>query len=933
LVSVIFGYHNAAGESTSVGFGDCVLHLGTNGYASLPDSAFQGFDCSKDFSLEVILNIEANAAGGRWPVMLGKKYSPPLADAGFALGLNQGHFNTFGQQVYAVVADGTNGTSLSSRYFQGTVHAAMVWNSTSKVLCLYVNGGLEGSKSNALINSIQLQNTRDFQLGGPSNYGKPLQRDVLGARLWNRSLNSEEIALFWTRLNAFGLNDLPSEFDRNSLVSEWLMDSLVSSTGGAGSTHLRDRQGRYHLQLRGDASLWTATGPLVLHFPPEDATNISKSVVLKASGGRQTLGSAAVGPLQYEIQVDETSGFSSSAFKSSGWISGYSTWKPALKPAMKFFWRARVRDSSNLQSDFVATNSFITSPPRDWYVRPGVYKTLSDTGAPVATQGEYGHQDGATYANAWNGLFSVVWGEGGVEPGDTLYVCGTHLYTARVINFLANQGVTMITESGVSEEFPITIRMDAPVEHGLIWGAARNLLNDGGTWQGPDENGVYSSSNVQYTADFLLDGTNVMLLDRTNVTTWTGNTPMSFKTNGVTYVKMPQVGNPAGMICSLGLGYRFDLSRSSYIRFQNCRFYGGAPAMEASNWNPKEDTQTIAQLSRYITFDGCDLRYNSYLTPTPGHDHWTLSNSEISWAYYGIYTVLNLRSYGANFLTVRSNYFHHLGTARFEHKDAHAVGIQGGEGHIIEANRIENTGSAIEFWTGSAPMRDHLIRFNFIKDIYVKRVTGGGGIVVSGDNATAVEGTRTGFKIYGNVIMNTGLDGIDGWQGPGISSSARDYVEIYNNTICNANRGISVSVVKATAKGRVVNNIIMNPRGRYVQFTGELGVSTNSVVDYNLFFPATREAADFGIYDIQHDVNSVFADPKCISSNPFLPGDFQIRGDSKAIKAGVDVGLLRDFAGNPVPRDVRPDIGAFQYVPRVTGRSRPPDRLRLVSVH
>src|SRR5215469_11227818 len=68
----------------AVGYGDGVLNLGTNGYASIPDNQFQGFNSQTNLSLEVVLNIKAHAAGGRWPVLLGKKYSPPFADAGFA---------------------------------------------------------------------------------------------------------------------------------------------------------------------------------------------------------------------------------------------------------------------------------------------------------------------------------------------------------------------------------------------------------------------------------------------------------------------------------------------------------------------------------------------------------------------------------------------------------------------------------------------------------------------------------------------------------------------------------------------------------------------------------------------------------------------------------------------------------------------------------
>ncbi|MFC2141347.1 hypothetical protein ACFLR7_00250, partial [Acidobacteriota bacterium] len=44
----------------------------------------------------------------------------------------------------------------------------------------------------------------------------------------------------------------------------------------------------------------------------------------------------------------------------------------------------------------------------DWYVRP--------------SGGSYGAQNGTSYGNAWNGLENVIWGVGGVQAGDSLYV-------------------------------------------------------------------------------------------------------------------------------------------------------------------------------------------------------------------------------------------------------------------------------------------------------------------------------------------------------------------------------------------------------------------------------------------------------------------------------------------------------------------------------
>lgn len=892
------------------GSGDSVLHLGATGYASLPDSQFTGFDSSKDFSIEAALNIEANAAGGRWPIILGKKYSPPLSDPGFALGINQGQFKTVGQQVYAAVADGTNSASVTSRFFQGTVHAVMTWNSATKVLDLFINGALEGSKTNASINTAALNNNRDFKMGGASNYSHPLQRDLFFGRLWNRILRADEILAVWTSFNASSQHELPGGFDRTSLVSEWLMKEMNDST------HLKDTAGANHLQVQGSASLWNGSGSLTLQYPSDGATGISKSVMLRAGGGIGNLGPDVIQPLHYEFEVDEVDTFNSPNKRSSGWLAHYGAWKPRLKPNRQYFWRVRVRDSSSvpLISSFTDILSFTTKPSTDWYVRPGVYAIFdSNTGIPIPTSGIYGLQNGTSYPNAWNGLFSIQWGEGGVEPGDDLYVCGIHVYEVRNQNFTAIQAVNYITESGHSSEYPITIRMDSPFEAGAMWGAGINKLGGGGTWYGPDENGVYWSSNLLYSADYCLNGTNVELLDRATATTWQENLSASFKTNNVWYVKTPDGSSPAGKVLNSNMGYRFHLGRSSFIQFYKCKFRNASPMMENLGWNADSDTQTSMPLSTHIIFDGCDLRYNSEISPTPGHNYWTIRNCELSFSQYGIYTFANKRDYGAHFLTIQSNYIHDMGTKRFPHIDAHGVGIQGGEGHLIEGNRIEDTGSAIEFWTYSQPMRNHTIRYNFIKNIHVMPITGGAGIVISGDNTAAILGLRTGIKVYGNVIMNTGLGATESWQGIGIGSNCKDYIEIFNNTIYEARKGIQCAPNTVPVQAKILNNIIVNPTlSKFLNIIGN-GTSSNLIIDHNLYFPVNSISSQLTVYpDVVTHSNSIFLDPLFVSNSPSQVADFRLLPESPAIDSGTPIGIFSDFAGTSIPQNTKPDIGAYE---------------------
>jgi len=129
----------------------------------------------------------------------------------------------------------------------------------------------------------------------------------------------------------------------------------------------------------------------------------------------------------------------------------------------------------------------------DWYVRPA--------------GGSYGNEDGTSYEDAWDGFSNIVWGTGGVEAGDTLWVCGTH-----------NETLT-VKASGTSGSY-ITIRGDCPSDSGIIdvtselEDSSGNAWNSGVTWT--EETGVgtniWSASNMCFAslsspARLYLDGT------------------------------------------------------------------------------------------------------------------------------------------------------------------------------------------------------------------------------------------------------------------------------------------------------------------------------------------------------------------------------------------------------------------------------------------
>jgi len=91
---------------------------------------------------------------------------------------------------------------------------------------------------------------------------------------------------------------------------------------------------------------------------------------------------------------------------------------------------------------FFAGNN--TASAKSWYVRPA--------------SGSYGAENGTSYANAWDGWNSIVWGNTGVVASDTIYLCGNHSFSASISLGQTNATTkNRITISGACPNIPGTI--------------------------------------------------------------------------------------------------------------------------------------------------------------------------------------------------------------------------------------------------------------------------------------------------------------------------------------------------------------------------------------------------------------------------------------------------------------------------------------------
>lgn len=90
-----------------------------------------------------------------------------------------------------------------------------------------------------------------------------------------------------------------------------------------------------------------------------------------------------------------------------------------------------------------------------WYVRPDTSHS--------------GTRNGTSYATAWGGWSSIVWGGAGVVAGDTLYVCGAHAYSS---------GISIGAHGGTTTN-RVTIRGDYTPDPGSITFTGTVFLTNG----------------------------------------------------------------------------------------------------------------------------------------------------------------------------------------------------------------------------------------------------------------------------------------------------------------------------------------------------------------------------------------------------------------------------------------------------------------------
>ncbi len=542
----------------------------------------------------------------------------------------------------------------------------------------------------------------------------------------------------------------------------------------------------------------------------------------------------------------------------------------------------------------------------DWYVKPA--------------GGDYGNEDGTSYDNAWDGLLSVVWGANGVQPGDTLWVCGTHVYKMPSLGAGLVTVADITPASGTSDSSRVTVRGDYPGDAGVIWGGYIPQYTAAG-WQqqaSPNQN-VWSYQLIGghyadwYFQDVSASGYTVLdpVASISECNSAAGSVYYDSSTK-ILYVQTTDSSDPTDRITCNRYGYDFKMNGKEYITFKNLTF-------NSLFTHPFISTYSAQSMS-HINFEGCKFSYGEHFILEFGDncDYNKVIDCELAWAGNAIYTISTTND-AASYYLFQGNYIHDIGVRAIQqNSDAHSIGIQGGIGGVIENNICVNcgTGPLLYAYTNQE-LRDTIVRNNFIKDLHQLGNASGYGVSTMCNNDSMSD--KSGNLFYNNIVVNANV---------GYRLQFEDEQEVMHNIAYNCNYGLESgrSYNGVGANVTFKNNIIMNSQTYHVRwYSGASGVVIN--FDNNIYYPDTgtkfyeatlggamnfSDWQDLSKTNCSFDPSSSVSDPLfCDGSGSFSKAsDFRVEENSPAIDSGETLDITEAYDG--YSRDSASDIGPFE---------------------
>lgn len=557
-----------------------------------------------------------------------------------------------------------------------------------------------------------------------------------------------------------------------------------------------------------------------------------------------------------------------------------------------------------------------------WYVRPA--------------GGSYGNEDGTAYADAWDGLLSVVWGGAGVVPGDTLYVCGCHVHTMSNSGNIATQGDLGIV-TGSSGNI-ITIRGDYGGDSGAVW---HGYIPTYESWNSEGSNTWSITQKGSHYDGLVFEDVGTPNYDSHTVLTQASSvqdckdTTGSFYFDGINandtlYVHRSDDDDPnsAGNVVVNRWGYDWKFGANiAYYTFSNIKLFSLYGSFSFQNGNNNTD----------IIYDTCYIWYGEakLITPRDSCDRIDMTDCDVAYAESGYYSVSTTNDSPSGF-TISGCTIHDMQTLDY-HKgmaDPHGIGISDGSDWTVTDNEIYDCGDGIVAYVYPAhAMANNIISFNYIHDLHANGDSGLGSCILLGASTACVPGDMTGWQIYENIVQ-------DGSRG--VAGKWPDQVEIYNNVAYDCDYSFKFGPTNNNNDApnvKLRNNISFTPTTYHLHYdaNADSGVIDSDNNDFNpiagtqFYFRDTTGTSTVNLTDWQalsksgcvFDPNSISDDPAFVNAGGSydLDTDFQVASAGPTQDAGVNgIGSV-DYFGNsaPSPNGGTWDIGAHEFAQSPSG--------------
>ena len=383
-----------------------------------------------------------------------------------------------------------------------------------------------------------------------------------------------------------------------------------------------------------------------------------------------------------------------------------------------------------------------------WYVK-GPLECANNGNGTAATCAA---SEGA--AGAWDGFSNITWGSGGVVAGDTLFVCGLHDGSG------ANDYRIVPTVSGTDGN-PITIDWNCSGDVGRIISAAGRFTTG---WTGPDAFGAYSRSYGGATQFHLVEDTDAVqtsasltrLAIQTKVPDGDWGAGEFFLTGGTLYYR-PTTGVATDHIVYATWTTVIDIDNQSYITLNSPTIDGLASSdcIELTNAdniiinNPK--LRWCRSRAIEVNSDSDNLQ--------------VLGDIDISESGNGIYLISNDDEFNNDNYIIRGNWADNIYDLDQDDyygvNDNHAVGIQGGDGGLIEQIHMRSlAGSCVTYFSfPDQQMNNNILRYFKCHDVSNTGSVGDNnrfqlGVELGNENSGFDANDTTNNKVYGGLIYD-----------------------------------------------------------------------------------------------------------------------------------------------------------------------------------